>query len=624
MKKTTLLLLSIIIATSAYSITLFLKPGDIFSSAPIYTDDYSMHLSQCISTKRFFTSFGKCWGYDPFFLAGLPRGALVNADNKAWELLFSALSPLSEGLAFKAYLILFLLTYPLFLYGAARNFNLSRGVSVLASALGVLFFHLSIAIDLVSWGMLSYVFVCYLSVYLLSLFYKLFEDFTWKRYCIVVLLSSITFLMHILSPISLVVPFLILYAGSFTKLSFSRHMALVLMAIIILLVNSFWLIPILQFFQDKTIRPENYTFTLQIDNPLEPLNVYLRQQQSILYRKIPQLNNTFIETIVLLFGIGGFYYMWKARSTKLMFSILGGALFLFAIAYYGSHTNFFPQLQPQRFTIPLNIFLIIPASICLFLIFQSLLAGKSKPVACFIIALVFVLLVGPVAKPLKAIYNYNLYRLSCDFPKPLTELLNWMQDNTSREGRILIEDSESDTGHQFYGAHFPALFPEYVQREYLCGPRPLYPIKHSYASFTSGVLFEKEVNDYSLQELMQMFDLYNVKWIICWSQESRDLFNRHPDYLVLLQEIDHFTIYKVKRTPSFFLKGAGRVQADYNRLELSQVIPHNSEIVISYHWMQGLATEPPRTLERVFIGDDPIGFIRILDPPRSLVIVNRY
>ena len=160
-------------------------------------------------------------------------------------------------------------------------------------------------------------------------------------------------------------------------------MALVLMAVIILLVNSFWLIPILQFFQDKTIRPENYTFTLQIDNPLEPLNVYLRQQQSILYRKIPQLNNTFIETILLLFGIGGFYYMWKARSKKLMLSMLGGTIFLFVIAYYGSHTNFFPQLQPQRFTIPLNIFLIIPASICMFLMFQSLLAGRSKPVVCF-------------------------------------------------------------------------------------------------------------------------------------------------------------------------------------------------------------------------------------------------
>ena len=548
----------------------------------------------------------------------------MNADNKAWELLFSALSPLSEGLAFKAYLILFFLTYPLFLYGAARNFNLSRGVSVISSALAVFFFHLSIAIDLVSWGMLSYVFVCYLSVYLFSLFFKLFEHFTWKRYCVVVVFSSLTFMMHILSPAALVVPLLILYAGSFRTLSVIQHMALVVMAVIILLVNSFWLIPIAQFFQDKTIRPENYTFTLQITNPLEPFNVYVRQTQSILYRKIPQLNNTFIETMLLLFGIGGFYYMWKARSKKLMFSLLGGTVFLFVIAYYGSHTGFFPQLQPQRFTIPLNIFLIIPASICILLVYQFLLAGKSKPAIYFCVVLTLALLVGPVAKPLKAIYNYNLYRLNCDFPKPLTELLDWLEHNTSREGRILIEDSESDTGHQFYGAHFPALFPEYVKREFLCGPRPLYPIKHSYASFTSGVLFERNITDYTLEELKEMFDLYNVQWIVAWSQESLDFFNRYPGYLVSVTKIDHFTVYQVQRTPSFFLKGEGRVQSDYNRLELSQITPQGSEIVLSYHWMQGLKTEPPRTLERVFLGGDPIGFIRILDPPNKLVIYNAY
>ena len=174
-KKTTLLLLVIIVLVSSYSITLFLKPGDVFSDAPIYTDDYAMHFSQCLSTKRFLSSDGKCWGYDPFFLAGLPRGTLVNADNKAWELLFFALAPLSEGFAFKAYLILFLLLYPLLIYAAARNFNLSRDISVIGSILGVLFFHLSIAIEFVSWGMLSFVFVCYLSLFVFSLFYKLFE-----------------------------------------------------------------------------------------------------------------------------------------------------------------------------------------------------------------------------------------------------------------------------------------------------------------------------------------------------------------------------------------------------------------------------------------------------------------
>jgi len=187
----------------------------------------------------------------------------------------------------------------------------------------------------------------------------------------------------------------------------------------------------------------------------------------------------------------------------------------------------------------------------------------------------FALLVQPVFKPLKTVYQYGLYRLSCDFPAPLTELLKWLDTHTTREGRILIEDSECDTFHQYYGAHFPALFPEYVQREYLCGPRPMYPIKHSYASFTAGLLFEKKIEDYTLEELQRNFDIYNVGWIVCWCEESKKVFDRFPAYLVKAGDIDTFTLYEVKRTPSFFLKGRGTVQSDYNRLELTGVVPED-------------------------------------------------
>ena len=623
-KKVNILLLALIFILAAYLITIFLKPGDIFSNAPIYTDDYAMHFSQCLSAKRFLSSFGKCWGYDPFVLAGLPRGALVNADNKAWELLFFVLSPFSEGFAFKSYLLLFLLLYPFFLYAAARNFSLSRGTSTIALVLAMLFFYLSIAIDFISWGMVSYVFMSYFSIYLFSLFYKLFERFTWKQYVILTLLSSVILLMHILSPLHLFIPLLILYALTAKNAPRSHHALMVLMAVIVLMLNSYWLIPVAQFFPDKTTRPENYNFTLQIDSLVEPIHVYMQQKQSLLHRKAPQLNNTFMDVILLLFGICGFYSWWKERKMKLMLPFMGGTLFLFVIAYYGSHTDFFAQLQPQRFTIPLNIFLIIPASAGILLILQTLFKGRSVPATCFISSLIFVVLVGPVAKPLKAIYTYNLYRLSCEFPTPLKELLNWLENHTNREGRILIEDSESDTFHQYYGAHFPALFPEYTKREYLCGPRPMYPIKHSYASFTAGVLFEKKIEDYSLDELKKSFDLYNVKWIVCWLDTSKNFFNQYPAYLVKKAAIDRFTIYQVHRRPSFFLKGEGGVKSDYNRLELSQIVTEDDEIIINYHFMKGLKTDPERTLERVLIGGDPIGFIRIVNPPRSLVIYNGY
>jgi len=136
-----------------------------------------MHFSQCLTAKKLLVSYGKIWGYDPFFLAGYPSGALLDADNKAWELFVFLFSPLSEGFAFKLYFILFFLMYPFLLYGAARNFGLSRSDGIIAAILAILFFYLSPAIDCVSWGMISWVFVSYLSIYIFSFFYKWFDYF---------------------------------------------------------------------------------------------------------------------------------------------------------------------------------------------------------------------------------------------------------------------------------------------------------------------------------------------------------------------------------------------------------------------------------------------------------------
>jgi MFS family permease len=622
--KVNISILILIFIVSFYSITIFLKPQDIFSNSPIYTDDYSMHFSHCLSTKRFLLSEGKCWGYDPFFLAGYPSGALVDADNKGWEMFFFIFSPLSEGFAFKLYLILFLLLYPFFLYGAARNFNLSETQSLLASLLGVLYFYLSLAADFIYWGMLSYTFMCFFSLYIFSLFYKLFERFSWKRYLILTFLSSLLLLMHILSPVHLFIPILILYFLNFKKLSPAHHLLMVLMGVVILLANSYWLIPTVQFFDDKTARPENYNFSLQIDSISEFINVYVKQKISKLYRRSPELNNTFMDVILLLLGICGFFTWWKEKKTQLFLPFFAGVFVTCIIAYYGSHTDFFPQLQPQRFTLPLNIFLIIPGSVGMLLVLQNIFKGKDMIATLFIFALVFVFLFGPVVKPLNIIYREGLYRMNCEFPALLKDLLTWVEENTTRKGRILIEDSEYTTSHQYYGGHLPALFPEYVKREFLCGPRPMYPIKHSYASFTAGLLFEKKTGDYSLDDLQQQFNLYNVKWIVCWSEESKKVFSQFPGYILKLKEIDKFSIYQVNREPSFFLKGKGLVKSDYNRLELSQIVSQDSEVIISYHWMKYFKTNPARKLERVFVGDDPVGFIRIVDPPKSLVIYNGY
>ena len=617
----------LIVVLSAFLTTVFFKPKDIFSNVPIYHEDYAMHFSQCLSTKRFLSSDGKCWGYDPFFLAGFPRGTLVNADNKAWELFYFIFSPiLGEGFAFKAYVLIFLLFYPLFIYGAARNCNLLPEISLIASLLAILFFNLSLAIDFVSWGMVSYVFACFFSIYVFSLYYRLFQEFSLKRYVVVALLSSLLLMMHILSPIHIVVPIMILYLYSIKKMKPFQNMLVIAIVLIIVLINSYWLIPVVEFFSDKTTRQKNWEFALQIKNIFEPFHVYIKQRRSIPH-KAPALDNTFIDVLLCIFGSYGFYYWFNKRLFNLLIPFSGGVLFIFIIAYYGSHITFFSQFQPERFTICVGLLCIIPASVAFFEFGRHLFHKQSTPRILFTASICFAVLYQPVLRPFAILYEGKPYHLTCEIPDPLRDLLDFLEEHTGRDGRILIEYSEyspEDPEPKYYRCCFPALFPEYVQREYLCGPRPIYPIKHSYASYSSGVLFEKDIETYTLKDLKKYFNAYNVKWIVCWSQKSKDFFAQLPKYITPVYEIDKFTVYEVDRRASFFLKGSGTVHADYNRLELHNITPEDGEIILSYHWMEKLKALPETKIEKIALVKDPVGFIKIKNPPHSLTLLNDY
>lgn len=626
-KKTAALALIGIIAVSLLLVTVFLPPRAIFTDTPIYSDDYAMHFAQCRAVKKYISMFLSCWAYDPFYLAGMPNGTLGNADNKAWEifyLLFSGL--LGEGFAFKAYVLLFFLLYPLFVYGAVKNFGFSRSAGLCAAVLGTLFFHLSLCINMVAWGMVSYVFVCFFSLYVLSLWWRLLASFNMARCVQLAVCCSIMMMMHILAVAHLSIPMAVMYLYRARHLSLRKHLSLAAVMIVVVMLNGFWLVPVIDFFDDKTTRPENYEFTLQIKNIAEPLKVYIQQRRSTNH-SVPALNNTLFETLILLCGCAGLY-LWRNKGQRILWhAFAAGIVFAFCIAYYGSHTGFLPPLQPERFTIPLSLLLLIPAGTMLPIIARKVFRNIRPFEMLFAVALAFVLLYQPVIRPFGIFYKNQLYHLRTEIPQEVTALLDFIRLYTGREGRILLEDSEytrTRPGHQYYGGHYPALFPEYVQREYLCGPRPMYPVKHSYASFTNGVLFEKDVSAYSREELAQAFDLFNVKWIVAWSQPSRDMFSRFPDYITRIGEIDRVSIYTVNRQPSFFLKGRGKLTADYNRIDLHDVEPENGEIIIAYHWMKKFRAVPDAVIEPVFLGGDPVGFIKVKNPPRSFSIVNAY
>ena len=114
---------------------------------------------------------------------------------------------------------------------------------------------------------------------------------------------------------------------------------------------------------------------------------------------MPLFNNTFIDALFLVFSWSGFYAWYKERSYHLIFAFISAFVFVFAITFYGSHTVFFAQLQPERFSVPLSLLLIIPATIGIYNALKFLLQGRRIQAIIFIFCAAFVLLYQPVVRP---------------------------------------------------------------------------------------------------------------------------------------------------------------------------------------------------------------------------------
>ncbi len=278
----------------------------------------------------------------------------------------------------------------------------------------------------------------------------------------------------------------------------------------------------------------------------------------------------------------------------------------------------------MRFLVPLNIFLVFPSAVGLNYLYRFFIGDKSRKVKIVSSLVIVYFFITILATPYYHLFKKKDFRLVYNVPEQFNELVSWIKNNTTKEGRILIENSDFESGHVYYKTHLPFLLPMLTKREYMDVYSYYAVTKDSFSSFNSGILFRKPIKNYSLQELQQYLNLYNIKWIIYWTDEAKNFFESYPEYFIFKNKIDRFYICEVNRNPSFFIKGNGKIVANYNVIELNDIQPVDNEIIISYHWMKYFKGKPFAEIrEKKFLGD-PVGFIYIKNPPKSLLIYNNY
>jgi len=570
--------------------------GMLFDNKVIATDDYPYHYYQLLVSKYYISNI-KTEAYDPFFISGWLFGINLYPMDILLALISFLLFFIPTILVFKIYIYSINLLVPLVMYFAARNFNLTKAESAVIALLAIIAWRFDYLIyQMNSSGVFSFIFASYLCIFTISLFYKFLLAKKRKYLVFASLFCFLSILIHPYSVIILIVP-LIVFTFLFKKLALEKSEGLsssipfltTLMLAIIFLIS-------LSFILSKA--------TSLIFEP-SPLH-----QSEGLKTILFELRGRFVQTLIFFLGVFGIF-LWR-KEKGIFILLLVTSIFYFVYSYFGSFIGVITYFQPQRVVVPLTLLLIIPSVKSI-----QYVASKAKSQKKYIIVFIALLLIFSFFKAPDLYFNimneekwvWNR-RITTSIQQDVQDLISWIKGNTTSDARILIENSGYKSGFQYSDGHLLAMFPYFTNREFVVSPMPYTSIKKGFIpDFYEGILFNRNITDFSPNEFEKYFNLYNIKWIVVWSDASKSVFDNLPQ-VSKVKQIGKFSVYETKIQPTFFLQGSGTITADYNKITVTNA--SKGEIVIKYNFFDELKVDHDLKISRYEIPGS-FGFIKILN-----------
>lgn len=596
---------------------LYLPPGRVFSGEPILVRDYAHHYHQVSSVVATLAAEGRHWAYDPSFCAGYPLGTLFDLDMKLFEVASYALTRLGLGLApaFNGLILLCFLAVPLLLWSACRNFALSRGATALVLLTGVLLWHSHwLILTFNGSGMCAFVLATYWTLLVASLFDRLLRDPGAAVYLAFLAALGAGLLVHVTMPVLLAAPLGVLYARRFRRTPFTWHALVWIAVLAAAAANGWWISTVMRFARHRV-----ETLFMAAPTLSDLIGSFLRFES-------PDL-------LLALLGLWGYSAI---RGEHRAFAVTG----LVSVACYWLLANLsrgipvLGSLEPGRFAIPAAVFAMIGLAAGVASYAQKH-AGRVDLRAPVPIVLVLLFFAGATMSPRSMLEPS--FRSSEEAFSPITR---WVQQHTTREARVAFLD---DSPGFLTGARLRF----HVDREVIGGPFSQMNLEHSYASFTPYRFFDRRLAELTAEDLARYADLYNIRWLVTSTDEACLTFSLLSPVAV---RVDRLTVRGTGRWPSsgspfaryrqgkgaygvcffelnrdadFFLQGSGRVDATLNRIAVEDATP--GTVVLKYHWLETLATNPPLPIREHPVAGSPIGFIAVDNGSvRDFVVYNAY
>jgi hypothetical protein len=261
-----------------------------------------------------------------------------------------------------------------------------------------------------------------------------------------------------------------------------------------------------------------------------------------------------VAMLLLAAGLAGLVLLYR-RGQRLAARLLGlGLVGLTGLALAGVCSDALCRLGSCQLLLPALLFACVPAAVALARL-NALLCAWGGSVACPGLVLVGAMALAWLAAPEAA----RQWAARLARPEPFqiglgeqrSALVEAIRKGTTEEARILWEDLPADRDWP----RWTALLPVLTGRAFVGGLDADAGIEHATSGLVDRRLAGRPVKDFRDEELADYCRRYNIGWVVCWSDEARQLFGRwapagKPSPLPAADGQAGY-LFSLRRTPSY-------------------------------------------------------------------------
>jgi len=463
----------------------FLSPAEIFDGRPIVNYDYGLHYYDVLKGVDFLNEKFSFTGYDTAFMGGYLKGFIDDASSKLWILFVWIFQWLGVLSAYKLFVYLTIVSMPLLFFAALKVWGFSLLPAISGMALAILYQNTFKLGNFLWVGMITFPLAVYLSFLCMALLKRYFSRGCHTLLAIFTVMAAIAFYSHILAAILIGAVALILYSMHFKKLTKKQHIYFALSPLIVVLVNTPWVLPFLRGLDMKDA-------ALSVNFFQSP--GFSQSMKEIFWPFLDTFHSFNIRGALFVLGFFSLIILWKKKRKAAVFITASFAAFSF-ITYSG--LSFLREIQPYRFLIVGDLLLIF-AIVYVLRIFEL-----KKTMLALIIAVLLSLQVFPSTFKTGRI-------LANDFGGDHEALVEYFKD-LDLKGRVLFEVEHASDAIFF---HLETGY------EMIGGPYRYMVLRDGGANFTEESLFGSRLNDVSESIFYEGLEKYNIKAIVCHSEKA--------------------------------------------------------------------------------------------------------